>query len=247
MNARDILNAMNEVEEKYIEEAAEGVEERVIPMAGCRKRKPFRQNGAAVAAACVLLVLGGGIYGRWRSGLTGSAVSEAVPYGISEEATAASQKEEADAAGAESVQSPNPFQSFRTLSEAETAAGFRVAAPESYAAYTVQDFSVLLGEGDGAGNMIELIYRDASGEEGLRIRVEKAENADISGDYNFYERDFTEQFGGRSVRVRGSAERIYLLSWTEEDYSYAVSFENGVENTKKAEAEALIAGISAEA
>ena len=64
---------------------------------------------------------------------------------------------------------------------------------------------------DADGDAQSLCYRKGTGEE------------DISGDYNAYEVEETEDVAGAQVTLKGSADGYVLAVWNADGYAYAVS------------------------
>ena len=74
----------------------------------------------------------------------------------------------------------NPWSDWDTIEEAESATGFSFGLPEVIAdTYTAENFRTMNGE------LLEVVYRDGDSE--IRVRKQKGEGQDISGDYNTYE------------------------------------------------------------
>ena len=121
----------------------------------------------------------------------------------------------------ESVQIPNPFIPCATLQAAADIAGFSLDAPDAYGAYDRTTIQAIEGE------MIEVIYEDASETEGLRIR--KGVGTDpISGDYNRYDSEETQTIAGVSVSVRKNGDLIFVAEWTDGGYAHSITSENGL-------------------
>ncbi len=322
MTSRELLEAIGGIDDKFIEEAAPVIREKekftaekdadfetkiagkidsgkekesskVIYMTG--RKKKFSQNGAAIAAACAVLVLVGGIYGKIR--MDQSAVPELAAASYSIEGDSAVEEQalgsgfgesaeegapemyamkQFEADGSEDVQATagdaddfrvsaesiqenaedsmnskmvtgamigNPWVDCADIEEAEEMAGFKISVPESYGEFTEKEISVLSDETSSEGNMIQVIYRDAAGEEGMRIRkaaMYGTEETDISGDYNAYSYDETEEILGYSVRARGDENRIFLLTWNGDGFDYAVSFEGGIPMDNRSEMEEIM-------
>lgn len=82
--------------------------------------------------------------------------------------------------GAQMMGVGNPWSSWDSLSEAESAAGFSLGLPEVIAgSYTADGFRTM------TGGLMEVTYRD--GEYEVCVRKQKGEDQDISGDYNEYQ------------------------------------------------------------
>ena len=60
--------------------------------------------------------------------------------------------------------------------------------------------------------MLEIIYQDADGREGFRIRKSR-DFGDISGDYTRYDQEKTLEIGDRFVETRGNGDEISVARW----------------------------------
>ncbi|WP_338952920.1 DUF4367 domain-containing protein [Fusobacterium nucleatum] len=116
----------------------------------------------------------------------------------------------------ESTQIPNPFVEVKNLDEASKIAGFTLEVPETYEDYKQQVIQAI------ENDMIEVIYlEEESGYEGLRIRKAKGTD-DISGDYNEYRNVETVKIGDYDVTEKGDEGNIFIATWTDGTYSYAI-------------------------
>ena len=86
----------------------------------------------------------------------------------------------------------NPWSQWDSMAEAEAAVGFSFGMPENIAGrYFASVFRTMNGE------LMEVIYRDGDSE--VRVRKQKGEGQDISGDYNQYDTCTEEAFQGGTV------------------------------------------------
>ena len=116
----------------------------------------------------------------------------------------------------ESTQIPNPFVEVKNLDEASKIAGFTLEVPETYEDYKQQVIQAI------ENDMIEVIYlEEESGYEGLRIRKAKGTD-DISGDYKEYRNVETVKVGDYDVTEKGDEGNIFIATWTDGTYSYAI-------------------------
>ena len=116
----------------------------------------------------------------------------------------------------QSVGVPNPFVEVKTLDEAYKIAGFTLSVPTTYEDYKKQVIQAI------ENDMIEVIYiEEESGYEGLRIRKAKGTD-DISGDYNEYKNVETVKVGEYDVTEKGAEGNIFIVTWTDGTYSYAI-------------------------
>lgn len=244
MKAEKFLKEIGEVEDRYIEEALpesllregdeegkqekgeeeKGKEERKDRISGeklpedrsriHRSRRVY--GGVAVAAACLLAFFGIRSFQRVKPGAVDARKSGGVSSVERKEATEGNMAgEKKEAAGDESMRLPNPFIEVGSLEEAEELAGFSLKTAEKVGNYERQSISVMEGE------MIQVLYQNDAGEEGLRVRKGLGEG-DLSGDYNSYTLDEEVEQDGVKIRLRGDGPRIFAASWTKGAYSYAI-------------------------
>lgn len=105
-----------------------------------------------------------------------------------------------------SMQIANPWSEFDTLEEAESDAGIEIELPESYQGFNHCIYRSMHRQ------MIEVIYQDADGREGFRIRKSR-DFGDISGDYTRYDQEKTLEIGDRFVETRGNGAEISVARW----------------------------------
>ena len=240
MKAEKFLKEIGEVEDRYIEEALpesllregdgkgkqekgeeeKGEEERKDGISGEKLPEEDRSRrvygGVAVAAACLLAFFGIRSFQRVKPGALDARKSGGAVSGERKEATEGNMAgEKKEAAGDESTRLPNPFIEVGSLEEAEELAGFSLKTAEKVGNYERQSISVMEGE------MIQVLYQNDAGEEGLRVRKGLGEG-DLSGDYNTYTLDEEVEQGGVKIRLRGDGPRIFAASWTKGAYSYAI-------------------------
>lgn len=111
----------------------------------------------------------------------------------------------------EETQIPNPFTQCDTLDQAEELVGFSMELPKR----SWDSYRVLSGE------MIEAQSED--------VRVRKAKGTeDISGNYTAYEETKTVDVDGIDVTFRGEDGKVMVATWAENDYTFAVSSDNGI-------------------
>ena len=115
------------------------------------------------------------------------------------------------------MQIANPWGEFDSLEEAEADAGVEITLPEGYQGFDHRIYRAMHGE------MIEVIYQDADGQEGFRIRKSRGSD-DISGDYTVYAQTKTLEIGDYSVEIRGNGDEISVATWTNlsQNLSYAI-------------------------
>lgn len=199
--AKRLLHAIGDIDDPYLLEAEKQT------MKQTKKHLSNRWIKYIAVAACVGIVLTGVLLqyeqSRLQSPLT-PATTQTEP-----------------ATTEENVQIPNPFIPCATLQAAADIAGFSLDAPDAYGVY---DHTVIQAiEGD----LIEVIYEDASETEGLRIR--KGVGTDpISGDYNIYDSEETQTIAGVSVSVRKNGDLIFVAEWTDGGYAHSITSEDGL-------------------
>jgi hypothetical protein len=147
-----------------------------------------------------------------------AAEDEALEAANADAAAASSEEESEAAAEVPNAMIANPFSEYDKPEEAEKAAGFSFAVPDEAAGGKPSVYRVIPGQ------LYEIIFRGNDGNEILRLRKGPGEN-DISGDYNDYSSTSAETIDGRVVTLRGEREDIYLATWVEDDYSYALMTE----------------------
>lgn len=114
----------------------------------------------------------------------------------------------------------NPFTECASLEEAAKLAGFDMTVPEAINHYTEKVIRCMPGDSTESG-LIEVIFSDAAGTEGYRIR-KAAGTDDISGDYNVYDTDRTTAVGTCQARLRGNGDTVSVATWTAGGFSYAI-------------------------
>ena len=131
--------------------------------------------------------------------------------------TGATPEEAASSDAPMSMQIANPWSEFDPLEEAEADAGVEITLPESYQGFDHRIYRAMHRQ------MIEVIYQDADGQEGFRIR-KSHDVGDISGDYNSYAQKKTLEIGDRVVETRGNGDEISVATWGNHslNLSYAI-------------------------
>lgn len=120
-----------------------------------------------------------------------------------------------DETSAELTGLPNPIVEYKTLEEAEKAAGFDLNIPDKFGEYQQSSVSVI------SGYLLQVFYNDADGNEML---IRKAPGSDdISGDYSKYSEIQTAEINSHNVTLKGNGDAVCVATWTDDDYSYSVS------------------------
>ena len=192
-----LLNSLNDVDDKYVEEALEFYDKNksgknVINLSFFLKY--------ATIAACLVLVVGTSFIFKLQ------------------------QKNDVESVAVES-----PYQEVNSLQEASKIAGFDMKVPDSIGEYSNQLISVI------DGNIIEVRYL-SSDEQSTGIIIRKSGgDEDISGDYNTYSTNIAEHIDGKNVNLRGDGEKIFVATWTEDGFSYAVTANDYMVNKEQIE------------
>ena len=69
---------------------------------------------------------------------------------------------------------------------------------------------------------------------GIIIRKSRGDE-DISGDYNTYSTNIMEHICGKDINLRGDGEKIFVATWTENGFSYAVTANDYIMDKEKIE------------
>lgn len=131
----------------------------------------------------------------------------------------------------QTVQLANPFRDFETMEEAGEAAGFAMELP------VTPDWVLETAFRTMNTQMLEVIYRGEHDE----IRIRKAPGSeDISGIQSAYSESSEISVGDRTVSCQGEDGLVYAATWQDGGYSYAMTFEAGME---QADAAAMIEAV----
>ncbi len=115
----------------------------------------------------------------------------------------------------------NPVVTVNSLSDAEKTAGFPISVPQKYGddeifTITVVNESVISVHYGSEEDVDMVIYKGTGSE-------------DISGDYTVYPDVQDIEYGFRSIQLQGNAGKIYLATWNDRQYSFAVRIPDGAE------------------
>lgn len=117
----------------------------------------------------------------------------------------------------ENVQIPEPWTECSDIEEAEKKAGFSFDIPE-----TIEGYKIGLIQNQDQ-SMIEVIYEAVdSSEDTVYIRKGSGTD-DISGDYNSYSESKKVIIDSYAVTMKGDNGTVSLATWTDGEFSYAVS------------------------
>ncbi|WP_027398694.1 hypothetical protein [Anaerovorax odorimutans] len=116
----------------------------------------------------------------------------------------------------QNVSGGSPIVDTQGIEELKKTVPFELLVPNKLPnGYKVDSTSVIIGE------MAQIIY--SNGEDSIVYRVAKGTD-DVSGDYNDYGELRDEVMGDRNVTLKGNNSLISLATWTEDDFSYSLSF-----------------------
>lgn len=148
--------------------------------------------------------------------------------------------DDASAPEEEIIGMPNPFVEG-SLEESIQHAGFDFSVPEQIAGYahrtilSIEDELIqayyynddeLEGLDDDALNKIDWENVDWNSDS-LMIRKAKG-NDDVSGDYNTYSEVHSLNIGDLQITVKGENHMIYVATWTDGSYSFAITTNNAL-------------------
>ena len=114
----------------------------------------------------------------------------------------------------------NPIKEYKTLEEAEGAVKFKINTIKSMPkGFNIDNLSVISNE------IIEITYKNNE-QDVINFRAGK-EIDNISGDYNTYKTENTENINGISVELKGDNNKINLATWKNGEISYSIHSLNG--------------------
>ncbi len=137
---------------------------------------------------------------------------------------------------------PNPWVNTKWLEEAILVSGVKLTPPEKQA---LPEGMKLFGYCAMNGT-VEVDYTDGENELMLRASLID-EGYTLSGDYNSYSKEWTENFDGVAVDCLGDGKTVNVASWQQGDVAFAVTMACGLEGQGLTvdELRALVAGTSA--
>jgi hypothetical protein len=114
----------------------------------------------------------------------------------------------------------NPMIKYSTLDEARKAVGFNFLIPTALPdGYQMKDIKVI------NNSMAEIFYK----KDDYKILYRTAKgNADISGDYNIYDKVKTITVGNIQVTIKGKSDSVNLATWSKDGVSFFLSFDEAV-------------------
>ena len=120
---------------------------------------------------------------------------------------------------AENTQTENPFTDCESLEKAAEITGFTLSAPDTLSGYRDKLIQVMRDE------MIQIIF--SKGADTVVIRKARG-SGDISGDYNTYPEQVEKNVKNIPVTFKGEDEKVYLILWTNGEFSYSVATDTPV-------------------
>lgn len=128
-----------------------------------------------------------------------------------------------------SVMIPNPMSDYQSIEELKTAT-FDFTYPSSER-YEIKEMTLI------ASKLVQLDMQD--GAHSWTYRTTKGKE-DISGDYNVYENEEVVVVNQWNVTLQGDGTYVKLAIWSDDECSYSLSFEEGID---KEDVLAMIASI----
>ena len=131
----------------------------------------------------------------------------------------------------------NPWIECGTLKEASELTGFEVSMPEEIEGYPYQLIQAI------KESTVQQFYSDKEMSDPDRnvVLLRKGKGTeDISGDYNTYEKEETVTIQGMEVHLRENGGLVYVATWTQGGYAYAIDADKGLTAT---ETEGLVKNI----
>lgn len=116
----------------------------------------------------------------------------------------------------------NPYAEIEDLSEITKLTGQSFKYPNYMPDGFVRDNISLI-----FGSLVQIIYSNG-GENKITYRTEQTIE-DISGDYNEYETEETDEINGLSITLKGDGSKYYTAIWNDGEFSYALSADNELE------------------
>ena len=115
----------------------------------------------------------------------------------------------------------NPFVEVSNIKEVESLVGFTITVPDKVLDYKDKRISVIENE------MIDITYTKKKSKLTIRKGIG---TVDISGDYNNYS-DINENIiDGVTVTTRGNDNLIFNATWNNDNYTYAIVSNTGLDS-----------------
>lgn len=118
------------------------------------------------------------------------------------------------------VESGYYIEDFNTLADMQKKAGYNFKTPKYLpSGYKAETYSLI------SGSMVQILYESKT--DTIIYRTEQT-NADISGDYNIYDKTDTVQTDGVDITVKSNADKCYTAVWND-NASYSISSREGID------------------
>lgn len=117
----------------------------------------------------------------------------------------------------EPIGMPNPWTDYKTLKEAEDAAGYSFSVPESIGEYK-QTIIQAMGQ-----EIIQVFFETGEQSDAVILIRKGTGSDDISGDFNTYKETEQVDINGYQVTEQGNDGQVMLATWTDAGYTYSVS------------------------
>ena len=115
----------------------------------------------------------------------------------------------------------NPFVEVSNIKEVESLVGFTITVPDKVLDYKDKRISVIENE------MIDITYTKKKSKLTIRKGIG---TVDISGDYNNYSDIKENIIDGVAVTTRGNDNLIFNATWNNDNYTYAIVSNTGIDS-----------------
>ena len=115
----------------------------------------------------------------------------------------------------------NPFVEVSNIKEVESLVGFTITVPDKVLDYKDKRISVIENE------MIDITYTKKKSKLTIRKGIG---TVDISGDYNNYSDIKENIIDGVTVTTRGNDNLIFNATWNNDNYTYAIVSNTGLDS-----------------
>lgn len=115
----------------------------------------------------------------------------------------------------------NPFVEVSNIKEVESLVGFTITVPDKVLDYKDKRISVIENE------MIDITYTKKKSKLTIRKGIG---TVDISGDYNNYSDIKENTIDGVTVTTRGNDNLIFNATWNNDNYTYAIVSNTGIDS-----------------
>lgn len=120
----------------------------------------------------------------------------------------------------EAAETPSPLVSYTSADAVSQAVGFTFTTPTLLPVdYQTKDFEVI------SNSLAEVFY--TKGDKTILFRMSRGKE-DISGDYRQFAQEKTVKANGIDVTAKGANNLISLATWTDQNMSYSLAFDEPV-------------------